>query len=134
MECPSCRSSASTTTARVDHLYGDLLPGIPTFWPFMAPTVARAATTAIGGVAITLWLVGVVWIARGWLMLGMSVGLVAVFATFVFMRCRAALGQHHVKLQFRCSACAIEWSRADGPGWGQGVYEWSLRNDRTSRR
>ncbi len=112
MECPACRSDANTTTVRIEHVYGDLLPGIPTFWGFMAPSLARAVTAAIGGITVTMLLLGAAWFAQGLRMLSMSVGVVAVFSAYVFIRCLGALPRHHVKEHLRCTTCGIEWSRS----------------------
>jgi hypothetical protein len=113
MECPSCRSDAKTAEVGREHVYPDLLPGVPTFWNFMAPTLARAVTVAIGGIAVMFLLLGVASLAQGRLVVGISAGPVAVLSTYVFVRCLGALRHHRVKQQFRCGGCGLEWSPAD---------------------
>jgi hypothetical protein len=113
MECPSCRNDTNTALVRTEHIYPDLVPGVPTFWRFMAPTLARSVTAAIGGIAVTLLLLDIASLAQGSAIMSVSVGLVAVLSAYVFVKCLRGLGHHHVKQQFRCTGCGLEWARAD---------------------
>lgn len=113
MECPNCRDRTKAVTVRTEHVYPDLFPGVPTFWRFMTPRLAKAVTVAIGGVAGLLVLLGVVAVAVRSALIGLSVVPGAIVSIFVFVRCRRALGQHYEKQLFRCCECGLEWAHAD---------------------
>jgi hypothetical protein len=115
MECPICRDRTRAVVVRTEHVYPDLFPGVPTFWAFMTPGIARSVTAAIGGVAATFLLVGAVALALRSALVGLSALPGAFVAAFVFARCRRALGQHREKYLCRCCECGLEWAQTGAP-------------------
>jgi hypothetical protein len=113
MECPSCRNDTNTALVRTEHIYPDLVPGVPTFWRFMAPTLARYVTAAVGGIAVTFSLLGIASSARASAIVSVSVGVTAVLSAYIFVKCLRGLRHHHVRRQFRCTGCGLEWARPD---------------------
>jgi hypothetical protein len=113
VECPSCRNDSHTAVVRVEHIYPDLFLGLPTFWRFMSPALARSVTGVIGVLSVALPLLSLASLSLGSAVMSLSVGLVTVLSVYIFVACVRALGRHRVKEQFRCSKCGLEWSRAN---------------------
>jgi hypothetical protein len=96
---------------KVEHIYPPLFLGLPTFWSFMSPSLARSVTAGIGVVAVALVVLGVASLSQGSAVMSLSVGLAAILSLYVFAVCVKALGHHQVREHFACEGCGLEWSR-----------------------
>lgn len=115
MDCPTCRDGSHTVVRKVVHIYPPLFLGLPTFWSFMSPALARAVTSGIGVVAIGLVLLGVATLRQDSAVVSLAVGLAAALSIYIFAACARALGRHQVREHFACQGCGLEWSRPRPP-------------------
>jgi hypothetical protein len=83
VDCPTCRDASHTVVRKVVHIYPQLLLGLPTFWSFMSPTLARAVTGGIGVVAIALVLLGVATLSQDSAVASWAVGLAAALSIYI---------------------------------------------------
>jgi hypothetical protein len=109
VKCPRCSNETDVVVAKVEHLYPDLFPGIPTFWRFMPPALARTTTAIIFVLCMALILMALVWLSQGLWLMSLFIGLVTLLSLYIFVACIKALGQHQIKEYYKCNACGLEW-------------------------
>ena len=110
MKCPSCGNETNIAPAKVEHIYPELFLGLPTFWRFMSPAVARAVTAIILVFSVAPAWLTLVSLNRGLWFVSLFTGLVALFSLYIFVACVRALGKHRLKQYDKCNACGLEWS------------------------
>jgi uncharacterized membrane protein len=115
MKCPNCNSDANVVIAKQEHIYPELFFGLPTFWRFMSPAMARAVTAMILVLCIALVLVALVWLSQGLWLVSLFAGLLALFSLYIFVACVKALRKHQLKEYYKCNACDLEWSQSEEP-------------------
>lgn len=115
MRCPGCGDEARKVVAKTEHIYPKLIPGVPAFWWFMSPAVARSVAAAIAVVCVALILIAGMWLSRGLVSMGLAAGLVAIMSLYICVACVRALGRHRIKVHFRCTGCGLEWSPPGEP-------------------
>jgi hypothetical protein len=116
MKCPSCSNETNIVVVKQEHIYPELFFGLPTFWRFMSPPLARAVTAMILVICMALILLVLVWLSQGLWPMSLFVGLLALFSLYIFVACVKSLGQHRLKEYYKCNACGLEWSRFEEPG------------------
>ncbi|CAG0935797.1 hypothetical protein TFLX_04647 [Thermoflexales bacterium] len=110
MKCPRCSTETNITVAKREYIYPELFFGLPTFWRFMSPLMARAVTAFILVICLALAAVALVWLSQNLWLLGLFAGLIALLSLYVFVACVKALGKHQLKEYYKCNACGLEWS------------------------
>jgi hypothetical protein len=115
MKCPGCSNEANIAVAKREYIYPELFFGLPTFWRFMSPAMARAVTVIILVLCITLAAVTLVWLSQGLWLLGLFGILLTVFSLYIFVACVKSLGKYQLKEYYKCSTCGLEWSRPEVP-------------------
>ena len=110
MKCPSCGNETNIATAKEEHIYPELFFGLPTFWRFMSPKVARSILAAIFVICVALFALAFDWLNRGVWFMSLFAGLLALFSLYIVVACARSLGKHRLKEQHKCNACGLEWS------------------------
>lgn len=110
MECPKCKTETYVAVLKEEHIYPELFLGMPTFWPFMSPMIARLVMTVILAFVIGFIVLAVLWLSMGIWLLGLFVGGLAVFLLYIFVACFKSLKKHQLKTYYKCGDCKLEWS------------------------
>jgi hypothetical protein len=109
MECPTCKGK-STTLMRTDHIYPVKVLGMPAFWKWVSPPMARAILNGILAVCATALILAVLWFVKGSTLFGAVSLSVFLFLTSIFIRCAGAMKHYQMKMVYRCDSCGLEWS------------------------
>jgi hypothetical protein len=113
MECPKCRKT-NTTLMRIEHIYPVQVLGMPAFWKWVSPAMARAILNAMLAVCAAALGLSLFWFVKGLAIFGTLSLAVFLFIASIFIRCAGAM-KHYQKKEFvRCDACGLEWA-ASGP-------------------
>jgi hypothetical protein len=115
MKCPSCNNDANVVVAKLEYIYPELFFGLPTFWRFMSPMLARSVTVIILVLCMALAAMALVWLSQGLWLFGLFAGLATLFSLYIFVACVKSLGKYQVKESYKCNACGLEWSRPEAP-------------------
>lgn len=110
MICPSCKTETQIEVTKVEYHYPNLFLGMPTFWPFMTPAIARLVTAGMIMIAAVLALLAIVWLIKGvWLMslVALPVFLFSIYASVI---CLKSLNKFRIKNHYKCLSCRLEWS------------------------
>jgi hypothetical protein len=110
MECPNCKTETHVAVLKEEHIYPELFLGMPTFWRFMSPAVARLVTAVILAIGIALVVLALLWLSQGIWFMSLFAGLLAVFALYIFVICLKSLRKHQIKTYYKCGTCHLEWS------------------------
>ena len=97
-----------------EYIYPELFFGLPTFWRFMSPTLARSTTAIILMIGIILILLALIWLIQSIWFMGILAGLLALFSLYIFVRCIKSIGKCQIKEFSKCNACGLEWSGPKG--------------------
>ncbi len=115
MKCPKCNDDANVVVAKLEYIYPELFFGLPTFWRFMTPTMARFVTVIILVLCVALVAMALVLLGQGQGLLGLLVGLATLFSLYIFVVCVKGVGKVQIKESYKCNACGLEWSRSEAP-------------------
>ena len=115
MKCPGCSNETNIAVAKREYIYPELFFGLPTFWRFMSPSMARAVTAFILVIGIALAAVALVWLSQSLWLFGLFAGLMTLFSLYIFVVCVKSLGKYQLKEYYKCNACGLEWSRPEAP-------------------
>jgi hypothetical protein len=110
MKCPSCKTETQIEETKVEYIYPNSYLGMPTFWPFMTPAIARLITAAIIAVGIGLGILIVVWLGSGLWLISFAAFCICLFSIYSVIICIKSLGQYRVKNHYKCLSCRLEWS------------------------
>jgi hypothetical protein len=110
MKCPNCSNETDIVVSKKEYIYPKWFLGLPTFWSFMSPTIARSITVMILGLCIALVLLALLGISQGVWFLGVLYGFCALFALYAFLICAKSLGKDQIKEYYKCNACNLEWA------------------------
>jgi hypothetical protein len=113
MKCPKCNDDANVVVAKLEYIYPELFGGLPTFWRFMSPMMARVVTVIILLLCIVLAVMALVLLSQGQWLLGLLIGLATLFSLYIFVACVKGLGKVQIKESYKCNACGLEWSRSE---------------------
>jgi hypothetical protein len=111
MECPRCKQT-STTLIRVDHIYPVKVLGMPAFWKWVSPALARAILNAMLAVCAAILALTVLWFVKGPVIFGAISLVLFLFVVSIFIRCAGAMKHYQRKEVCRCDSCGLEWSQA----------------------
>jgi hypothetical protein len=115
MICPSCKVETRVQEVRTEYIYPNLFLGMPTFWGSMSPAVARLVTIGIAALGIIVAVVGLLFMIRGPIALGIASILVFIMAAYTVVVGIISLGKCRIKKWFRCLSCRLDWYEyADG--------------------
>lgn len=110
MKCPNCSNETNIIVAKKEYIYPKWFLGLPTFWSFMSPTIARSITVMILALCIVLILLALSGFSQGIWFPGILYGFCALFALYTFVICVKSLGKEQLKEYYKCNACNLEWS------------------------
>lgn len=110
MKCPSCSNETNIDVVKKEYIYPELFLGMPAFWPFMSPTIARSVLAIILMFCIALISLTLFLFSQSFWFLGIPVGLVALFSVYVLVASAKSLGKYRLKEYHKCGACGLEWS------------------------
>lgn len=110
VKCPGCGNETNVAVAKEEHIYAELFLGLPTFWRFMSPTVARSITAMILAICFALIWLAVGWLNRGEWLIGLLACVPGLFSLYILMACVRSLGKHQLKQFYKCNDCGLEWS------------------------
>jgi hypothetical protein len=114
MECIKC-GGTDTAVSSVDHIYPVRVLGMPAFWKWVSPGLARGILTFNLTVSIGTLAVSMIWFAGGETLPGAAALILFLFASSIFIRCAGALKHHMAKPIYRCGSCGLEWSPSGEP-------------------
>jgi hypothetical protein len=115
MKCPSCNAETNTVV-KEEYIWPEWFLGIPAFWPFMSPTLARATTALILGLCIILTVLTIILFSEAPWFIGLLTGLLALLSLYFLVFSVKSLGQHQIKKYYKCGACGLEWSPLEENG------------------
>jgi hypothetical protein len=110
MKCPGCGNETILAVVKQEHIYPELFLGMPTFWRFMPPAIARSVAAMILVICVALIALALVWLTHGQWLMSVFGGILALFSLYIFVACARSLGRHRLKEYYRCRACGLEWS------------------------
>jgi hypothetical protein len=110
MKCPSCKTKTQVELIKTEFYYPDLFLGMPTFWRFMTPVIARNITAIITFICIGLGIFTLYWINKGHWVLGISASIICLFSVYIVIACFKSMSQYRVKNHYKCLSCRLEWS------------------------
>lgn len=110
MICPSCKTETQIEVTRVEYVYPNYFLGMPTFWGFMTPAIARLVTIIIGIIGATLGIIAGFWISKGYWIMGMGPVLICALCVYTVIVCIKSLDKYRIKNHHKCLSCRLEWS------------------------
>jgi hypothetical protein len=110
MDCPSCKTETPIENTKVEYIYRELYLGLPAFWGFMTPALARWVTAVLIVVCVGLGMLTVIWLCKGLWLMGLAVFSICLFSTYTVIMCIKSLGKFRVKNHYKCLSCRLEWS------------------------
>jgi hypothetical protein len=109
MICPSCKVETRIQEVKTEYVYPNLFLGMPTFWGFMSPAVARLVTIFIAALGVIMAVLGTLLLIKGLMALGVGLMLVLAIAIYSVIVGIISLGKYRTKKYFRCLSCRLDW-------------------------
>jgi hypothetical protein len=109
MLCPSCKVETRIQEVKTVYIYPSKFFGLPAFWGFISPAVARLVTVTIAILGLVMAAVGVGALMVGRLAMGVVPLLIFAFCVYSAAVCINSLGKYQVKRYFRCLSCRLDW-------------------------
>jgi hypothetical protein len=109
MICPSCKTETQIQEEKTEYIYPTLFLGVPTFWGFMTPSIARLVTTIIFIIGIIMALMGINYLVRESYVLATGLLMIVVMIIYTIVVCINSLGQYRIKKHYKCLSCRLEW-------------------------
>ncbi len=110
MKCPNCSAETNIVLTKKEYIYPKWFLGLPTFWGFISPPMARSITAMILVLSIVLVSLALIGFSQGVWLLGVLYGLCALFGLYAFVICIKSLGKDQVKAYYKCNTCNLEWN------------------------
>ncbi|MBN2004121.1 MAG: hypothetical protein JXA21_12265 [Anaerolineae bacterium] len=110
MICPSCKTETKLEVTKVEYIYPNSFFGMPVFWSFMTPAVARLTTIVIGAVGVVLATLAILWISQGRWVMGLLPLLICALTVYTVIVCIQSLDKYQIKNHYKCLSCRLEWS------------------------
>lgn len=110
MKCPNCSAETNIVLTKKEYIYPKWFLGLPTFWGFISPPMARSITAMILVLSIVLVSQALIGFSQGVWLLGVLYGLCALFGLYAFVICIKSLGKDQVKAYYKCNTCNLEWN------------------------
>ncbi len=114
MICPSCNIETRIQEVRTEYVYPNLFWGMPTFWGFMSPAVAKFVTVCIAVLGVAMGVVGIWKLRDGSLAVAIAPLLIFALTVYVVIVGVISLGKYHIKKHYRCLSCHLDWYEVDG--------------------
>ncbi len=110
MICPSCKTETRIEVTKVEYIYPNDFFGMPVFWGFMTPAIARLVTIGIGALGVVMGALAVLWISQGRWVMSLGPLLVVGLMVYTVTVCVKSLDKYRIKNHNRCLSCRLEWS------------------------
>jgi hypothetical protein len=109
MICPSCKVETRIQEVKTEYIYPNIFLGMPTFWGFMSPAIARLVTIVIAVLGIIMAVFGTLLLIKGSIAFGISLLLIFAIAIYSVIVGIISLGKYRTKKYFRCLSCRLDW-------------------------
>jgi hypothetical protein len=109
MNCPSCKIETQIQEQKTEYIYPNALLGMPTFWGFMTPAVARLVTIVIASIGIILAYIGIGLLLSGSIIIAIPPLLLCLFTIYTVIVCIYSIDKYKIKKYYKCLSCRLEW-------------------------
>jgi hypothetical protein len=109
MQCPSCKKTR-IEEIRKEYIYPNVFLGLPAFWGFMSPPIAKVVTAVVLLISLAMGVLGLVWFATGNRWLALAPLAVFSISLYVIVVCVQSMDKYRIKNHYRCLSCRLEWS------------------------
>jgi hypothetical protein len=110
MICPSCKTETRIEETKTDYIYPKSFFGMPAFWGFMNPAVARFVTVVIAAIGVGMGALAVIKIIQGPWAMGIAPFLILALCSYTVVICIRSLDKYRIKKHYQCLSCRLEWS------------------------
>jgi hypothetical protein len=109
MICPSCKTETRIQEQRTEYIYPNYFVGMPTFWGFMSPSLARMITIIIAGLGILAAILGTISVLNHLMKLGVTMLIILPLIIYTVIVGIISLKQYRIKEYYKCLSCRLEW-------------------------
>ena len=110
MICPGCKTATQIEEVKTEYIYPNYILGLPAFWGFMSPALARLVLIVIAVLGIGVGLTGLLWVLKGLWIMSIFPLLIVAMIVYTLVGCVKALHEYRIKKHYRCLSCRLEWS------------------------